>query len=256
MVARVVAFVELSGDAGFPVADLPVRAGLHPRDVDRTGAALARRRIERVGDRLFAPAVLDAAKRATVEALEGYHTERPLEPGMPRELLRAVVRTPSLADRAQEALAAETRVVIEGGTVRLAAHAPTLSAEQREWTAEVRGALGEAGPRGRTVGELGATIPADTARALAEYLVREGTAARVGKERYYDIGALEELRHAIVDELARRGRATPAELRQRTGLTRKYLIPVLEWLDGQGYTVRDGDARRLGPSATRPSNDA
>jgi selenocysteine-specific elongation factor len=84
---------------------------------------------------------------------------------------------------------------------------------------------------------------------IVEYLVRQGTAARVGRERYYDREALERLREEIVDEVGRLGRAAPAELRARTGLTRKYLIPVLEWLDGAGFTVRDGDARRLGPAA-------
>ena len=57
---------------------------------------------------------------------------------------------------------------------------------------------------------------------------------------------LDGLRDAVVEEVRRLGRATPAHLREKTGLARKYLIPVLEWLDACGYTVREGDARRLG----------
>jgi len=41
------------------------------------------------------------------------------------------------------------------------------------------------------------------------------------------------------------GAATPAVLRDRLGLTRKFLIPLLEWADRRGITRRDGDARTL-----------
>jgi len=72
---------------------------------------------------------------------------------------------------------------------------------------------------------------------------------RVGRDRYYDSEAIERVRNAILAEIRERGRASPSELREKTGLTRKYLIPILEWMDGAGFTVRDGDARRVGPAA-------
>jgi selenocysteine-specific elongation factor len=87
------------------------------------------------------------------------------------------------------------------------------------------------------------------AREIAEFLVRVGEAKRIGADRYYDTSEFERLKNDIVSEIARVGGvATPAQLREKTGLSRKFLIPALEWLDGEGVTAREGDGRRLGPN--------
>ncbi len=247
--ARVAAAVELGGARGLPVIDLPVRLGIHPDQVTAVLEAVTAQGVVVAGGRCFTAAVIREATAATLAALEGYHKRSPLESGMPRELLRKVVDAAPLADRVQEDLAAAGRIAFEGGTVRLSDFKPTLSAQEAEWQESIGGALTAAAFQGQSGAELAQHVPAEAALRLAEFLVRQGTASRVGKDRYYDRDQLERLRAEIVDEIAKRGRATPAELRARTGLTRKYLIPVLEWLDGGGFTVRDGDARRLGPAA-------
>jgi selenocysteine-specific elongation factor len=203
--------------------------------------------------RLVTDQVIEETRQATLEALAGYHKRSPLELGMPRELLRSIAEASALADFVQEQLAAEGRIAIEGGTVRSSDFRPTLSEQEEEWREAIGGALSAAGFRGRTGAELAEAVPQEAAVRLAEFLVRQGTAVRIGRERYYERPALERLRDEIVEEVTRLGRATPAQLRERTGLTRKYLIPVLEWLDGGGFTVRDGDARKLGPAAGRRS---
>ncbi len=57
----------------------------------------------------------------------------------------------------------------------------------------------------------------------------------------------------VLLEIQRLGRATPAQLREKTGLSRKYLIPLLEWMDAQRLTVRQGDSRGAGPAAKQRS---
>ncbi len=250
---RVAASVAMSGSRGLAVADLPVRLGIHPDQVAEAVRQVAAAGVVEVDGRLVTTQVIEAARQATLEALAGYHTGSPLEPGMPRELLRAIAEKSALADYVQEQLAAEGRIAIEGGTVRSSDFRPTLSQQEEEWRETIGSALGAAGFRGRTSAELAEEVPPEAALRLAEFLVRQGTAVRVGKERYYERPALERLRDEIVDEVTRLGRATPAQLRERTGLTRKYLIPVLEWLDGGGFTIRDGDARKPGPAAGRRS---
>ena len=99
-------------------------------------------------------------------------------------------------------------------------------------------------------GEPGGLLPNVSeapAAEIAEFLGREGTAIRVGKDRYYTRVHLEEAVGKVLAEVQARGKATPSELRSALGLTRKYLIPILEWMDAQGLTVRDGDARRATP---------
>jgi selenocysteine-specific elongation factor len=82
--------------------------------------------------------------------------------------------------------------------------------------------------------------------------VREGTAIRAGKDRYYARSELEETSAMILTEVRSRGEATTSELRAALGFTRKHLIPILEWMDAQGMTVRDGDVRRVA-TVTHPS---
>jgi len=67
----------------------------------------------------------------------------------------------------------------------------------------------------------------------------------VDQERYALKEALEEFRRAVEETLKELGAATPAQFRDRLGLTRKYLIPLLEWADRRGITSRQGDTRIL-----------
>ncbi|MGD8727456.1 MAG: SelB C-terminal domain-containing protein, partial [Gemmatimonadales bacterium] len=247
--ARVARFTALSDWEGLPIRDLPVRAGVHPTEVSEVVQEARAGDIEVVSEKLFPKVLLREARRITTEALEAYHHDRPLDPGMQRELLRGLLPNPALIDYVVAALVGQGKVVVEAGAVRLSTHEPTLSDQERQWVGAMSQALEEAGPLGRTEQELGEVVPSTAVRDLAEYLVREGAAVRIGRDRFYRTEAARTLREAILEELRERGRATPAELRVKTGLTRKYLIPFLEWLDGAGFTVRDGDGRRLGPAA-------
>ncbi len=248
-VARTSALVRIAGKHGVSVGDLTVRMGIHPGDINETVAAVLSDGVARVRETLVGSDVLLRLQRTTLQVLEGYHTSHPLEPGMPRELLRAALGGSAFADHVQDRLAAEGRVALEGGTVRLADFRAALSREESVTGEKVEAELVAAGWHGRTPAELSEIAKDDRAQELLEFYVRQGTAIRVGRERYYSRSALFELRETLVDEVRRRGRATPGQLREKSGLSRKYLIPVLEWLDACGFTVREGDSRRLGASA-------
>jgi selenocysteine-specific elongation factor len=96
-----------------------------------------------------------------------------------------------------------------------------------------------------TVTELERDLPGVPVRALLANLARAGGVEAMDQERYADAAALVAFRAAIEAALTELGQATPAQLRERFGLTRKYLIPLLEWADRRGITRRSGDARTL-----------
>jgi selenocysteine-specific elongation factor len=201
-----------------------------------------------IDSRLYAREIIDAAKESARLAVEAYHRSQPLEPGMPRGLLRAEIRPPTVADAVQELLSAEGALVIEKETVRLPQFVANLSETQEPKADALRAALRDAGSEGRRVAELVTITP--NAREIAEFLTRVGEARRIGADRYYDATALEDLKNSIIGEIENVGGvATPAQLREKTGLSRKFLIPVLEWLDAAGFTVRVGNGRSLGPKA-------
>jgi len=96
-----------------------------------------------------------------------------------------------------------------------------------------------------TVSELQREFSDPSVPALLAHLAREGSVERVDQERYAQKQALEEFRRAVEETLRELGAATPAQFRDRLGLTRKYLIPLLEWADRRGITSRKGDTRVL-----------
>ncbi|HET7038666.1 MAG TPA: SelB C-terminal domain-containing protein, partial [Gemmatimonadales bacterium] len=141
----------------------------------------------------------------------------------------------------------------DGAAVRLAGHQPRAAAGSQELVGRVGNALRASGFEGRTLPELGDLGPPSELGAVVDYLVREGRVARVGRDRYYDTDILNRMVQITADALAEKGEVGVAQLREKLGLTRKFLIPFLEWLDERGYTVRNGDLRRPGPRLTKGS---
>jgi selenocysteine-specific elongation factor len=244
---RLRSFVAGAGDHGITRSELPVRLGIEPGAVD--DLVNSTEGIVVTGARLLAPEVVSAARAATLRALQEYHTSRPLEPGMPRELARRAVRDPGLAEHVHEALTAEGQIALEGQTVRLAGHSPDLSGPQIGAGKRLTQELRSAGNHGRTLAELRETLPGEDVPALIGFLVMQRTAVRVGKDRYYDRDSLDRLLQQILAGVREVERASPAQLKEVTGLSRKYLIPLLEWMDAELLTLRHGDGRTLGPKA-------
>jgi selenocysteine-specific elongation factor len=249
---RLTAFVRESGERGVSIGNLSVRLGIPPADVDPLIAEAVRTRGQRiVAHMLLAGEVLERAERDVLALVDRYHRDRPLDPGLPLETARGAFRASALADAAVQALHADGHIEVEGAIMRRTGFASTLSADDDRLATRLRAVLRTAGAQGLTEQELEDHIPGGRTRELAEYEERQGRVARIGRDRYYDAESLDRLRGTILGVIRDRQRATPAELRDATGLTRKYLIPVLEWMDGTGSTVREGDSRRLGPAAQR-----
>ncbi|MBI4501278.1 MAG: selenocysteine-specific translation elongation factor [Gemmatimonadetes bacterium] len=244
-VERVRGFVCAAPD-GLAIGDLAVRAGIHAGQRPATvQAALERSEIVQVGDRLVPAAALERLRREALEALATYHRTQPLEPGMALELLRQSLRPAVVGEHVVAELQRSGDIVSEGGRTRLAGHVASLSTQEEKAGAILLQALASAGAEGRTLAELTAGSVGGSVERIAEYYVRQGTAIRVGQERYYQREALERLAKEALAEIGRLEGATPAQLRDKLHISRKYLIPLLEWLDLKGFTVRSADVRHL-----------
>jgi selenocysteine-specific elongation factor len=251
--ARVAAAVRRAGDRGLAVEDLPVRLGVPvPEVAQRITEGVNADDFGRVGDRLVAVVALNAAKSRIEAALAAHHAEFPLEPGMALEALRRMVADAAVADAALDALVLAGRCVAEGQTVRLTAHEVRVTGTDAAVVAAVRNAVEAAGFEGITPDEVEVGHPGGKLgpRAALEFLVRSGEAVRVGRDRYVASGVMGVMVSRIAEVLGSSGQVGPAQLRDLFGLTRRFSIPLLEWLDGNGYTVRQGDIRVAGPRLT------
>jgi selenocysteine-specific elongation factor len=187
---------------------------------------------------------LELVQTQLMTSVENYQRGHPAEQGAPQETLRHGVRQPPhMVDEALRRLVAAKRLVAAEGFV----HTP-------DFKPGVEGGSALIGRLVELVRAGGLTPPevADLERAAGGKGVRDalrlaarsGAISQVEPERYYSAEALGQFRAALL-ELGSNGPITPPALRERLGLSRKYLIPLLEWADRERVTIRTGDARRL-----------
>lgn len=234
----VTVWLERAGESGVP------RADWHARTTVSAGVVL--------GDRVFARPIAGRLEGLVIQALGDFHTTHPLALGAARRELRRE-RLGNLDEGTFDALlervAASGAVVLEGPLVRRHGFTVELTPAQQALKVALSAALEEAGVEGTTSEALAERFPDDAVEALLRLLEAEGALARVGGLGWVGAGVLAGLRTALAAWfVSSQGPLTPAEFRDRFGLTRRTTIPWLEWLDKQGWTRRTPDGRGAGPS--------
>jgi selenocysteine-specific elongation factor len=244
---RLARFVDEAGLLGVRASGLGVRLGVLPAEVPAVIDA-AGKGVLSAGEMLVSRRAVAAAVDRLAGVLAHHHEEHPLDPGLSLQALRASVTAP----------AAVLDLLVEHGVKKQAWELTEGGAAVRKlgWQAALKARAGDAGGRLAqrlaearwqlpTVAELQREFADPSVPALLAHLAREGSVERVDQERYALKQALEEFRRAVEETLRELGAATPAQFRDRLGLTRKYLIPLLEWADRRGITSRQGDTRVL-----------
>jgi selenocysteine-specific elongation factor len=163
---------------------------------------------------------------------------------MPKEELRS--RTSIPADVFAEVLgllADEGRIVERGGEVAVAAHKQLLSTEQETglgaFIAELESQPFNPPPLAELMRKHALTA------ALLQYLVADGRVVRVNDDTVFARSAYDEAVRVLRAHLAEHRTLTVAAARDLLGSSRRYVLPLLEWLDAQKVTRRVGDDRIL-----------
>ena len=181
---------------------------------------------------------------SALRALKEFHRRQPAERGMPLETLRRMLKGPEwLAGAGIEAAVGARRLSVEGGTARLAGFEPRVAGGEAGIDRLVQ-LLRHAGLAPPTVGELERETGRRDVAATLRLAAGRGLVEAVERDRYYAAEALQAFAAAL-EEIGRAGPIQPPAVRDRVGVSRKFLIPLLEWADSRGITVRSGDARRL-----------
>lgn len=196
-----------------------------------------------VGELVVAEETTRRIRAEARELVAAFHERYPLRPGIPKAELASRL---GVSARLVDAVVAETDLVDDGASVRLAEFSPRLAdADRRRWE-EAVARLGEslAVPR---VSSLG--LPDELLHAQ----VRAGELVVVGDDLAYLPRQLDE----IVSRLGELPDGfTVSEFRRHFGLARRQAVPLLEWLDAEGWTRRDGDLRRLSRPGPPRAGDA
>jgi selenocysteine-specific elongation factor len=240
-----------AGPAGLPRAAVTARLGLLTDDARRPVEHLRERgALVAIGAMLVAPAPLEAIGRRLIELAEAHHREHPMDDGIPREEAR--VRTcahaaPGVYERVIEELVRQGRIT---ATDRIGVAGRRGGADGPE--AAVRDAIAsryrDAGLRPPDQASLAEALgmPAAEVSSIVTWLVRQKTLVRVEGLVFHE-AALRRLKEDVASlKQASPGAAVTidvAAFKERYGMTRKYAIPLLEYLDRERVTRRVGDSR-------------
>jgi selenocysteine-specific elongation factor len=228
--------------SGIPSAQLPVLLGLPPAEA--LAVARAQPGVRLVNETWVADAVLAELGARALAAVKAFHRAHPAERGMPLETVRHGLRAPeALAERALADLAQSGRLRVAAGLAALPGFAPRVAGGDAEIDRIVR-ILEEAQLSPPSVAELERQTGRRDVGAILRLAARSGRVEAVERERWYARPALDRFTAALT-EIGRERLIAPAALRDRLGISRKFMIPLLEWADAKGITERVGDLRRL-----------
>ncbi|HTC24074.1 MAG TPA: selenocysteine-specific translation elongation factor [Gemmatimonadales bacterium] len=179
-----------------------------------------------------------------LQSLKEFHRRQPVERGMPLETLRRTVRGPEwLIEAAIGGAIKARRLMVDGSIARLPGFEPRVTGGEPEIDRLVQ-MLQAAGLTPPSVAELERETGRRDVAAVLRLAAARGLVEAVERDRYYAVEALRRFTAAL-EEIGRAGPIHPPDVRARVGVSRKFLIPLLEWADTRGITVRAGDARRL-----------
>lgn len=213
-------------------------------DYGLTGAELTARCGQRFGEAWYENKAKTALFKTSARTiLEKYHKEHPLLGGMPKEELRNAALPGSPAFLLDELLRRMPDVRGEGDLVRLASHRISLKTDESEATQKIEALFRDAALAVPSTAEVLAKsgIEAARARTLLQILLKDRKLIKISDELVFHASAIDALR---VNLASRAGtKFSVADFKAWTGVSRKYAIPLLEFLDREHVTRREGDAR-------------
>jgi selenocysteine-specific elongation factor len=229
--------VDEGGSEGVAVPSLPVRLGETPASCAALRAA-ADSWLVQIGERLILRSSLDELETRLVSLTMEHHVDHPLEPGIPVQALRAHVRwSPEFVGRALQRLGDAGTLANHGGVVAVAGWVASPSTSQSALMVAILDRLESAGAEPPSEGELSGEFGVDTP-AIIRFLERRGDVVQVEPDRYYTTGQLKRLLDKLRSSMAGGTEFSPSQIRDALGLSRKFLIPFLEYTDRIGYTNR------------------
>jgi len=198
---------------------------------------------------LYPASAFDVLKAKIAERVERFHNENPLQPGIAREDLRSAVARrlrPEVFRTALQELAFAKKLDLQGELVKRAGAQVSLLPDELKAKDQIETAFASAGLAVPSVQEVLARLSIEPRRSenLLQLLLRDRALVRITRELIFHRDALAGLRPKLAAYKAANGeRISVPAFKDLTGITRKYAIPLLEYLDRERVTRRQGDER-------------
>ena len=240
--------------SGVALDEIVLRSGIPRRQADlalqallANGTILQMTREPRI---FLSQEAFGTLQGVVLEELQAYMTANPLKEGISKEELKTRIPrrsdqrffTPLLAE-----LEKQKKLLVERELVKLMQSKPVAQAAASGLGAKLADLLIKQGVEPPTIKEL-VDQTRSSEKEVRDHLaalVRNGAVARVSGDIFYATAALQGIEEKLMAHLRTAGEITPPEFRELTGLSRKFMIPLLEYFDSKKLTIRVGDKRVL-----------
>jgi selenocysteine-specific elongation factor len=247
--AMLTARIARRGYAGIAMSRLIAETGWSRESLEsRLSQAVKAGRVLRIGD-LFvdAPAMI-GLQQLISSSVEAFHKKNSLVGGVAREELREQVKASAEIFAASLVrMARDKRIEVAGDLVRLPGHGVLMKDEEAESKKKIEEAFAGAGLKVPALNDVIAGLRVDRVRAqkIVTLLLRDKVLIKISDELVFHRSVLEELRRLLLAQKAKSPKMDVAKFKELTGVSRKYAIPLLEYLDREHVTRRVGDAREI-----------
>jgi selenocysteine-specific elongation factor len=234
---------------GISLSKLVAETGLSKNVIEtQLAPALEQGHVLRIGSRFVdAPAILKLQLKV-LSTVENFHKKNPLVGGIVREELREQVGVSAeVFNAALGLLIRDHKLEVAGELVRLPGHGVVMKDEEAESKQKIEDAFASTGLKVPALREVIAGLKVDKVRAqkIVTLLLRDKVLLKVSDELVFHRSALEELRRKMAVHKVKSAKIDVAAFKELTGVSRKYAIPLLEYLDRERVTRRVGDAREI-----------
>jgi selenocysteine-specific elongation factor len=250
----IISQVRESGLLGVTFSDLMIMTNLPERELEKHLQQLLSQKVVIQVDRdnriFLHGSVLDQLREEAIQILEAYHKAHPLKTGMSKEAFKSNLPD-TLGLRAfnvlLEDLTKSNKVVQEKDIIHLSGHRIALEADQKDIRHKIERTYLETGLQPPYFKELVASMGENPGRVadVLGHMLQEGILLKIKEGLYFHKDVIETLKAKLVSFLTANTQITTPQLKEVTGVTRKYMIPLIEYFDAIKVTIRVGDVRKL-----------
>ncbi len=209
-------------------------------------AATQRKEIFIFGDVLIAAPAFHQAAGELFTLVENFQAANPLSGGISRqELFERSKLDRELFAGALNSMTAEKRLAITGEQVHLPGNRVLMKEEESESKKQIEEIFAQAGFKVPALKEVlaGLKIDLDPAQKIVTLLLREKVLVKLSDDLVFHQRTLEELKHRVSELKSKLPKIDVSQFKDHFGVSRKYAIPLLEYLDREHVTKRAGDQR-------------
>jgi selenocysteine-specific elongation factor len=247
-------FIDMAGERGMTAADLAARVGVTDSQIAEIAETLKRQKkvieVSASPLLLISTAAYDSLALQVVEMLAAHHKREPLSLGVSREEVRERVfgaLRQEIFRAVITGLVEAEKIVAERDALRMAAHKPALMGADADTKQALEAAFKATGLQAGTLDEAAAKIKLNInlAKKFYNLLIAERRVARIG-DFVFHTEAIEDLKTRVRAYKAINAKIDVTAFKEITGgLSRKYAIPLLEFLDREHVTRRVGNEREI-----------